>query len=126
MAQQVSRTSRVPVRFEAYGKPLPLDRALEYVLLMVAREAVSNAVHHAQPEEVCISVSFDKDTMRMQVRDNGKGFQLAEVLGRQESHFGLIGMRERVEQLGGHFEIDSAPGRGTLLSVDVPVHAAVS
>jgi ligand-binding sensor domain-containing protein/signal transduction histidine kinase len=126
MAQQVSRTSRVPVRFEASGRPLPLDRAVEYVLLMVAREAVSNAVHHAQPEEVCITVSFDRDSMRMQVRDNGKGFRLDDVVGNQESHFGLIGMRERIEHLGGRFEIDSAPGRGTLLSVDLPVHSAVS
>src|SRR5271157_5243415 len=57
MAEQVSHVSRVPVHFEASGVPLPLDRTVEYVLLMVAREAVSNAVYHAQPEEVRIDVN---------------------------------------------------------------------
>jgi len=126
MAQQVSRASRVPVRFETSGNPPALDRTVEYVLLMVAREAVSNAVHHGQPKEVCVRVSFDGDTMRMQVTDNGRGFQVAEVLGNQESHFGLLGMRERIEHLGGHFEIESAPGEGTKLCVDLPVHPAIS
>jgi len=126
MAQQVGHMSRVPVRFEASGKPLPLDRTVEYVLLMVAREAVSNAVHHAQPEEVRIKVNFDKDKMRMQVVDNGRGFNLDEALASQSSHFGLVGMRERIEHLGGRFEIQSAPGSGTRLCVDVPVRPSVS
>jgi len=126
MAQQVSHISRVPVRFEASGKTLPLDRTVEYVVLMVAREAVSNAVHHAHPKEVRISVNFDKNKMHLQVVDNGQGFDLDEVLTNPSSHFGLIGMRERIEHLGGRFKIESAPGRGTRLFVDVPVRLAVS
>ena len=126
MAQQVSHVSRVPVRFEASGEPLPLDRTVEYVLLMVAREAVSNAVHHAQPEEVRINVNFGRDKMQLLVIDNGRGFNPDEVLTHQSSHFGLIGMRERIEHLGGRFEINSAPGKGTRLCVDVPVRPAVS
>lgn len=126
MAQQVSHVSRVPVRFETSGKTLPLDRTVEYVVLMVAREAVSNAVHHAHPEEVRINVSFDKNKMHLQVIDNGRGFVLEEALTSPSSHFGLIGMRERIEHLGGRFKIESAPGRGTRLFVDVPVRPAVS
>jgi signal transduction histidine kinase/ligand-binding sensor domain-containing protein len=126
MAQQVSHLSRVPVHFETSGKTLPLDRTVEYVVLMVAREAVSNAVHHAHPEEVRINVNFDKNKMHLQVVDNGKGFDLNQVLTSHSPHFGLIGMRERIEHLGGRFEIDSAPGRGTRLAVDVPVRPAVS
>jgi signal transduction histidine kinase/ligand-binding sensor domain-containing protein len=126
MAQQVSHVSRVPVHFEASGKTMPLDRTVEYVVLMVAREAVSNAVHHAHPEEVRINVNFDNNKMRLQVVDNGSGFDLDEVLTSPSSHFGLIGMRERIEHLGGRFEIESAPGRGTRLFVDVPVRPAVS
>ena len=126
MAQQVSHLSHVPVRFEASGNPLPLDPTVEYVLLMVAREAVSNAVHHAQPEEVRINVTFDGDKVQMQVADNGKGFDPTEVLTNPNSHFGVIGMRERIEHLGGRFKIDSAPGRGTRLSVEVPLRRSVS
>ncbi len=126
MAQQVSHVSHVPVRFEASGNPIQLDRAVEYIVLMVAREAVYNAVHHAQPREVCIRVSFEPDNVRMQVLDDGCGFDPAEVLAAQSVHFGLVGMRERVEHVGGRFEVKSAPGRGTQLSVELPVHPAAS
>jgi len=121
MALQVSHASRVPVRFEAFGKPMTLDRTVEYVVLMVAREAVYNAVHHAQPHEVKISVHFDPANLRMKVLDDGKGFDLGEVLATQDAHFGLVGMRERVERLGGSFEVKTSPGNGTELSVEVPV-----
>jgi signal transduction histidine kinase len=59
--------------------------------------------------------------MQMQVQDDGRGFDLEQVLAVQGTHFGLIGMRERVEHLGGQFEIDSSPGKGTRLSVKVPL-----
>ncbi|MGB2624353.1 MAG: two-component regulator propeller domain-containing protein [Candidatus Acidiferrum sp.] len=121
MAQQVSHASRVPVRFKAFGNPVPLDRSVEYVLLMVAREAVSNAVHHAHPAEVRITLKFETDTVRMQVLDDGRGFDLEEILAMQGAHFGIIGMRERIEHLGGHFEINTSPGEGTQLSMEVPV-----
>jgi ligand-binding sensor domain-containing protein/signal transduction histidine kinase len=124
MAQQVSHVSRVPVRFEASGRPIQLDRAVEYIVLMVAREAVYNAVHHGQPQEVCIRVSFETNNMRMHILDDGCGFDPAEVLAAQTAHFGLVGMRERIEQLGGRFDVKSAPGKGTQLSVELPVHPA--
>jgi ligand-binding sensor domain-containing protein/signal transduction histidine kinase len=126
MAQQVSHVSHVPVRFEVSGNPIQLDRAVEYVVLMVAREAVYNAVHHARPREVCIRVSFEAVNMRMQILDDGCGFDPAEVLAAQSVHFGLIGMRERVEHVGGRFEVKSAPGKGTQLAVELPVHPANS
>jgi ligand-binding sensor domain-containing protein/signal transduction histidine kinase len=126
MAQQVSHVSHVPVRFEVSGNPIQLDRSVEYVVLMVAREAVYNAVHHAQPQEVCIRVSFEPDNMRMHILDDGCGFDPAEVLAEQTVHFGLVGMRERIEHVGGRFEVKSSPGKGTHLSVELPVHPATA
>ena len=120
MAHQVSHASRVPIRFMASGSPPQLDRTVEYVLLMVAREAVSNAVHHAHPAEIWINMKFEGDTVRMQVLDDGNGFDLEEILAMQGAHFGIIGMRERIEHLGGRFEINSSPGKGTQLSLEVP------
>jgi ligand-binding sensor domain-containing protein/signal transduction histidine kinase len=126
MAHQISHVSRVPVHFLALGKPMQLDRAVEYVGLMVAREAVYNAVHHAQPREVYIRVFFQPNNMRMEVLDDGCGFDPDAVLDSQTVHFGLVGMRERVEHVGGHFEVKSAPGRGTRLSVELPVHPVIA
>jgi signal transduction histidine kinase/ligand-binding sensor domain-containing protein len=121
MAQQISHVSHVPVHCETSGSPPSLDRAVEYVVLMVAREAVYNAVHHAQPTQVRIRVFFEPDKLRLEVVDDGCGFDLEEVLATQTAHFGLVGMRERVEHLGGHFEVNSSAGRGTQLCVDLPV-----
>jgi signal transduction histidine kinase len=62
----------------------------------------------------------------MQVLDDGCGFHPEEVLADQTVHFGLVGMRERVEHVGGRFEVKSSPGRGTQLSVELPVNPAAN
>lgn len=122
LAQQVSHASRVPVRFQATGKAVPLDRTVEYVVLMVAREAVYNAVHHAQPQEVWVTIQFEANAVRMEVSDDGHGFEPEKVFADHGEHFGLVGMRERVEHLGGRFEVRSVLGKGTKLLIDVPTH----
>jgi signal transduction histidine kinase len=126
MAQQASHASRVPVRFEASGKPVLLDPAVEHDILMVAREAVYNAVEHASPTEVRLQVHFEDDKIRLRVLDDGCGFNPADALLAAGEHFGLVGMRERTERLGGHFDIRSAPGTGTELLVEVPVRSAAA
>jgi ligand-binding sensor domain-containing protein/signal transduction histidine kinase len=121
MAEQVSHVSGVRVKLEVTGTPVTLERAVEYVVLMVVREAVSNAVHHAQPREIRIGLHFDADSIQMQVVDDGRGFDLREAAMTQGSHFGLIGMRERIEHVAGHFAVESTPGKGTRLAFRVPV-----
>lgn len=123
MARQVSHLSHVPVRFETNGKPLPLSGVVEHVLLMVAREAVYNAVRHAQAGQIRIEVYFEANSMRMEVEDDGCGFNPAEAMIPESEHFGLVGMRERVDSVGGSFEVLSAPGQGTRILVEVPLHA---
>jgi ligand-binding sensor domain-containing protein/signal transduction histidine kinase len=126
MAQQASHASRVPVRFEVSGKPVLLDPAVEHDILMVAREAVYNAVQHAKPTEVKIEAHFDEDNIRLRVVDDGCGFNPESMFLLGGEHFGLVGMRERTARLGGRFDIRSAPGSGTELSVEVPVRSAVA
>ncbi len=121
MAQQASHASRVPVRFEPSGKPAAMDALVEHDLVMVAREAVYNAVRHAQPHEVRLQVNFERTRIRLRVLDDGCGFDPDEVFSAASDHFGLIGMRERTERLGGRFEVRSTRGNGTELSVDIPV-----
>jgi two-component system sensor histidine kinase DegS len=77
-------------------------------------------VHHAQPREVRVNVKFEADNVRMQVQDDGNGFDVEEILAMPGVHFGIIGMRERIEDVGGRFEINSSPGKGTQLSMEVP------
>jgi signal transduction histidine kinase len=126
MAQQAATASHVPVRFEASGKPVLLDPAVEHDILMVAREAVYNAVQHARATEVKMQVHFEHNRLRLRVADDGCGFNPETVLHDTGEHFGMVGMRERTARLGGNFNIRSAPGTGTELLVEVPVRSAAA
>jgi signal transduction histidine kinase len=124
MAEQVSRAFGVTVRVEETGPDTRIDNGVEHEVLMVAREAVSNAVHHGRASEIRVQVRFEKDTFRLRVVDNGVGFDVERAKGASGPHFGLTGMRERVEHLGGRFAVDSSPTNGTLLSLEVPTGSA--
>jgi signal transduction histidine kinase/ligand-binding sensor domain-containing protein len=126
MSQQASQASRLPVRFESSGDPVVLDPAVEHDILMVAREAVYNAVQHAQPTEIRLQVRFDADRIQVRVADDGCGFDPDRAFAATGGHFGLVGMRERTERIGGRFEIRSAPGHGTELLVEAPVRSAAA
>lgn len=126
MTEQASNASHVPVRCEISGQPVLLDPAVEHDLLMVAREAVYNAVKHAQPTEVLIQIHFEDHKIQMRVHDDGCGFDPRQTSSASGEHFGLLGMRERTERLGGRFEIRSRAGIGTELLVEVPVRSAAS
>ncbi len=121
MTRQISQVSHVAVNFETSGRPVALDDTVAHVVLMVAREAVSNAVRHAQPHAVRVCVHFAPGSVRLQVVDDGRGFDFKRAFTADNGHFGLVGMRERVEGVGGRFEVRTSPGDGTALSVEVPV-----
>jgi signal transduction histidine kinase len=121
MARQAAAASQVPVHFEASGKPVVLHPLVEHDIIMVVREAVSNAIQHGRPGSVLLRVRFQRGRIKISVVDDGCGFQPDQVQPQQGGHFGLIGMRERTERLGGRFAVRSAPGKGTELSFDVPV-----
>jgi len=123
MARQACAASQVPVKVETSGKPVALDPLVEHDIMMVAREAVSNAIRHAHPHEVSLGIHFQRGKIRMTVHDDGCGFDPSQIVPETGGHFGLIGMRERTERLGGHFAVRSAPGKGTELSVEVPTRS---
>jgi len=120
MARQVTAETGVPVVCEMSGKPFSLTQMATHELMMMAREAVYNAVLHGHPEQVRLRVSFARKELTLEVRDNGTGFEPAVVMSRDDRHYGLVGMRERVRAVGGDFLLESAPGRGTDLRVRIP------
>jgi signal transduction histidine kinase len=90
-------------------------------LLLVVQEAVHNALQHADPAAIEVVLSFDPpaDTIDVTVRDDGKGFTPGMQAGPLQGHFGMQGMRERVERLGGTLRVESMPGRGTVIHARV-------
>ena len=100
-----------------------LDHSLsakqEICLFRVTQEAITNVVRHAQAQRVDIEISVDAESVYLDVRDDGKGFQVDPHRGVE--CLGLRSMEERVSFLGGQIDITSEPGRGTEISVSIPL-----
>jgi signal transduction histidine kinase len=120
MAEQFSHEFSVPVEFDAAGASFALDQSVVHEVLMVAREALYNSIRHAQPARVNLAVTFEESSCRISVRDDGSGFDPAMLSSLPENHYGLIGIKERVERIGGKFSLHSEVGKGTDLIINVP------
>jgi YHS domain-containing protein len=99
-----------------------LDEAHELTLFRCAQEALSNVQRHGQATEVCLQVIYQPNGMRLIVQDNGVGFVIPSPSNGfpAQGHYGLVSIRERVRQLNGTVDIQSAPGRGTRLAIYIP------
>jgi signal transduction histidine kinase len=99
-----------------------LDNAKRTVLYRVAQAALTNVAQHAQADRVAVNFQKLRRGIRMEIHDNGKSFDVERVLlVKRNKRLGLLGMRERVEMVGGSFGIESAPGNGTTIRVEIPL-----
>jgi two-component system sensor histidine kinase DegS len=99
------------------GERLPA--AVESALFRIVQEAVNNVLRHAQAQHVSVTLTRDAEQVKLRVADDGQGFDTQ--IPRTGRHVGLWSMRERVEQLGGQFEVQSVPGQGTTVTTVVPL-----
>ena len=95
-----------------------LDGAQEHHLLRIGLEALTNAVKHAEATEVVIELRYEPEAVELVVRDNGRGLESLETVLPGE-HFGLRGIRERVDKIGGSLRLSSRPGEGAEVAVRV-------
>lgn len=97
-------------------------------LILVIQEAVHNALHHGDPRTVRIVVGHDPagPAVAIEIRDDGCGFTPGAQRGPTQGHFGLEGMRERMQRIGGRLAVESAPGAGTVVRVSIPRIAAIA
>jgi len=97
------------------------DGMMRTMLYRVAQEALTNVARHANASQVEVCIESLNGGIRMEIRDNGQGFEVnGNSSARKHNRLGLLGMRERVEMLGGSFGVDSAPGHATTVRVDIP------
>lgn len=120
-ARRLTHDTAVQAQVEVNGTFRPLARTVEDNLLRIGQEAINNAVKHAQAERISVNLVFDTRRVQLIVRDDGRGFDNHATRNEGAGHFGLIGMRERVEQMGGTLSIQSAKGSGTEVVADVPI-----
>jgi len=116
-----SKRTRILVHLKTFAEVEQLAIAKRTVLFRVAQEALTNVARHAQASRVEVSIQKQPDSICMKIKDDGKSFQVDRVLrGKGSKRLGLLGMRERVEMVGGTFCIESNPGQGTTVEVEIP------
>lgn len=114
-----SRRNGLDVRFETEGQIQRLDSLVETVIFRIAQEALTNVSKHAQSQRITLQLKTNSEQITLHVRDYGIGFDAnRKQFGNQ--CWGLIGMRERAESVGGLFKVYSAIGEGTLVEVIIP------
>jgi signal transduction histidine kinase len=116
-----TKRTRLPIDFKAFAAIEQLDSDKRTVLYRVAQEALVNIDKHAEASRVNVSIERNRGLVRMEIRDDGTSFDVQKVLhARKIRRLGLLGMRERVEMVGGKFAIESSPGKGTTVVAQLP------
>jgi len=123
----MSARGDTPIAFQPDTPILPgtISSAAEMVLYRAAQEALNNALRHASPSRVRVSLRQLPDSVLLKVADDGQGFAVPDQLDRLvlDGHLGLASLRQRIEHAGGALTIESAPGEGTTVRVTLPVPA---
>jgi PAS domain S-box-containing protein len=114
------RGTKLELAYNVGGVPRPVDPDVEAVLVRVTQEAITNVVKHADARTVRVTLAFEARRVRLSVIDDGRGFAVASDFQAYGGHWGLLGMRERANQVHGKFSLRSTPGQGTELVLLVP------
>ncbi|MBS0661146.1 MAG: GAF domain-containing protein [Verrucomicrobia bacterium] len=116
LAERLTRETPLQATFRAAGDVQPLPGEGDDHLLKIAQEAVTNALRHARAARLQVRLNYAPQGVHLEVEDDGIGFDPAAA----SDGFGLQGMRERIESLGGRFGLRSAPGAGTTVRIEMP------
>jgi len=117
-ARQVVDGTSIHFHMEVRGTVRTLPYEVQFNLFVIAREAITNAMNHAKPDQITLEAAYAEDQIRLTVQDDGIGFN-AQTITPKEGHLGLTGMRERAMKIGAALRLESAPGRGTRVEVVV-------
>src|SRR5580698_7963713 len=120
-ARNWTQGSAVDVEVDVKGDVRTLSEDVEHNLLRIAQEAVTNALKHAHPSKITVRLLGNDRNLTLRVSDNGCGFEPEDAFVGMGGHFGLIGIRERAERIGGELRLASQPGGGTQVEVSVPL-----
>lgn len=116
-----SKRTRIHVHLKAFAGVEQLDGNQRTILYRVAQEALTNVSRHAQASRVEVDIRKLTGGTCMKISDNGKSFQVEKTLNAKgRNRLGLLGMRERLDMVGGCFEIESIPGKGTTITAQIP------
>lgn len=120
LAREISRADELDVDFTRSGDERRLSHEVELALYRIAQESLNNVLHHAKADHATLRITFGSE-VKLEIIDNGIGFSVPKSPTdfAPSGHFGLLGMRERADLIGARLEVESEPGKGTRLSVQL-------
>ncbi|HLX69228.1 MAG TPA: ATP-binding protein, partial [Verrucomicrobiae bacterium] len=119
--KEFSKRTGIRIQLTAFAAVEKLETAKRTVLYRVAQEALTNIARHADASRVEVSLRKLPRAFGLTIKDNGKAFQVERVLSAKKNiRLGLLGMRERVEMVGGSLRVESSPGQGTTIRAEIP------
>lgn len=125
-ARALTEGSTIRAEVTSSGERRPLCDIVQENLLRIGQEALTNAVKHSRARNIRVSLTFQENRVILELRDDGAGFDPDTAAGALGGHFGIAGMRERAHRLGAEIQIQSAPGRGSLIRVDAPLLSEIT
>ncbi len=123
MAENFIEDYGIDTQFEVIGVEQGLTDEVQLLLFRIAQEALTNIRRHAEASRAWITLEFGEKKVVLTIKDNGKGFEMPQRMGDLASagKLGLAGMQERAELIGGSLRIQSEPGKGTTVTIEVPI-----
>jgi signal transduction histidine kinase len=126
LADDLRRQSGVDVVFEETGAERSLEPFVERAVIRIIGEGLRNVGQHSGASNAKVILRYDDDQVVATIEDDGKGFESDELQTAEErGHYGIVGMRERAEGVGGQLVVRSEPGRGTIVRASIPYRVAV-
>ncbi len=122
LANELARTPGTVVDVIVEGREHPLNAVTGNDVLQIGRQAITNALQHAHARRIHVLLSYGEQQLRIRVQDNGCGMSEETLNLRRPGHYGISGMQERAERLGGTISIRSRIGQGTEVDLSVPAH----
>jgi signal transduction histidine kinase len=119
--KDLSTRKKIAIHLTVFAGVEALAGDKRTVLFRVAQEALTNVTRHAEATQIKINITDISGVVRMEISDNGKSFPVEKILlANNPQRLGLIGMKERVEMVGGNLTIKSTPGKGTTVRAEIP------
>jgi two-component system NarL family sensor kinase len=120
MLEQDFQRRELKAKMEIIGNAVKLDPLIETVLFRIAQEALTNVLRHAETKEVDLCLEYKPESVLLKISDHGNGFNPDQTFVAPRG-WGLAGMKERAESVGGKMQISSSPSHGTTVEVEIPI-----
>lgn len=119
--KQLINGTNIHLEVSSNGHVRPLPETIEENLLRIAQESLTNVIKHSEATAVSIELDYGPQSIVLEVKDNGRGFEPEKSAGPGDGHFGLLGISERAKRLGGELTVTSENGQGTTIRIQVPL-----